>query len=184
MLKNEKYMIIVTVAILVLVAWVAFGDFFDSEKLQTEESKDSNAISDSVKVQSDERKYSQDDFWELLIIEKSKGDATDTLTPTGMLGSSDKKEDYFDITPLELNNEIGCQIFKNSQWCDSYLVYSGSVYPLGMCGGGLGVVDIKTCDFDENGKKDILFTYSMGVRYPSCTYRIIRYVHDDICGCL
>jgi hypothetical protein len=69
---------------------------------------------------------------------------------------------FHDITPQNVFNETGCQIFKNGKTCDSYLLYEGKLYTLGTGFGGLGIVDIATCDFDNNGKKELLYTYSWG----------------------
>lgn len=69
---------------------------------------------------------------------------------------------FRDIQPQNIFKETGCQIFKNGKTCESYLLYEGNLYTLGIGFGGLGIVDIVTADFDENGKKELLYTYSWG----------------------
>jgi hypothetical protein len=69
---------------------------------------------------------------------------------------------FFDITPQNVFKETGCQIFKNGKTCESYLLYEGNLYTLGIGFGGLGIVDIAACDFDDNEKKELLYTYSWG----------------------
>jgi hypothetical protein len=71
-------------------------------------------------------------------------------------------DDFNDITPENVFLETGCQIFKNASSCQSYLLYEGELYTLGIGFGGLGIVDIATCDFYDNGKNDLLYTYSWG----------------------
>ena len=71
-------------------------------------------------------------------------------------------KDFYDITPENVFNETGCQIFKNGETCESYLLYEKKLYILGKGFGGYGVVDITTCDFDKNGENEILYTYSWG----------------------
>jgi hypothetical protein len=74
--------------------------------------------------------------------------------------SSLEMDAFYDITPQNVFKETGCQIFKNGKNCESYLLYEGNLYILGIGGGGLGIVEITTCDFDDNGKKELLYTYS------------------------
>lgn len=69
---------------------------------------------------------------------------------------------FRDITPENIFEETGCQIFKNGKTCESYLLYEGNLYTLGIGFGGLGIVDIVTADFDGNGEKELLYTYSWG----------------------
>lgn len=71
-------------------------------------------------------------------------------------------EAFRDITPENIFEETGCQIFKNGKTCESYLLYEGNLYTLGIGFGGLGIVDIVTADFDGNGEKELLYTYSWG----------------------
>lgn len=76
---------------------------------------------------------------------------------------SNKEMDAFsDITPENVLKETGCQIFKNGETCESYLLYEGELYTLGIGFGGLGVVDIETCNFTNHEKKGLLYTYSFG----------------------
>lgn len=47
---------------------------------------------------------------------------------------------FHDITPQNIFKETGCQIFKNGKTCESYLLYEGNLYTLGMGFGGLGII--------------------------------------------
>jgi hypothetical protein len=76
--------------------------------------------------------------------------------------SSIEMDAFRDITPENVFKETGCQIFKNGKTCESYLLYERKLYTLGIGFGGLGIVDIVSCDFDDNGKKELLYTYSWG----------------------
>ena len=69
---------------------------------------------------------------------------------------------YYDITPENVYEEIGCQIFKVNHTCESYIAYGNNIIPIGMGHGGWGLVDVEMCDFDHNGQKDLLYTYSWG----------------------
>ena len=76
--------------------------------------------------------------------------------------SSEEMDAFNDITPQNVFKETGCQIFKNGKTCESYLLCEGNLYTLGTGFGGLGIVDIVTCNFNDNGKKGLLYTYSWG----------------------
>lgn len=82
---------------------------------------------------------------------------------TGM--SKEEKLKYYticDITPKEVKEEIGCQIFKVNYSCETYVVYKSKVFGIGLGFGGYGVVSLTTSDFDGNGQKDLIYTFSWG----------------------
>lgn len=68
----------------------------------------------------------------------------------------------YDITPKEVKEEIGCQIFKVNYSCETLVIYKSKVCSIGFGGGGSGVVSLTTCDFDGNGQKDLIYTFSWG----------------------
>lgn len=68
----------------------------------------------------------------------------------------------YDITPQNVKEEIRCQLFKVNYTCETYLIYNSKVYEIGFGGGGYGLVSIETCDFDDNGQKDLIYTFSWG----------------------
>ncbi len=75
---------------------------------------------------------------------------------------SSQFDSFRDITPEHVFAETGCQIFKSGESCESYLLYEGELYSLGMGFGGWGIVDIETADFNKDGEKELLYTYSWG----------------------
>lgn len=80
------------------------------------------------------------------------------------MSKEDKLKYYsiYDITPKEVKEEIGCQIFKVNYSCESYVVYKSKVFHIGLGSGGFGVVNLTTCNFDGNGQKDLIYTFSWG----------------------
>jgi len=76
--------------------------------------------------------------------------------------SNEELNAFVDITPEAVFSETACQVFKNGKTCESYLLCEGTLYTLGIGFGGLGLVDMATSDFDNNGKKELLYTYSWG----------------------
>lgn len=73
----------------------------------------------------------------------------------------DKKHCY-NVTPQQIAEETSAQIFKFSDSCASFLYLDNQVYQLGEGVGGYGFVNAVLCDFDHDGNKDILYTYSWG----------------------
>lgn len=75
-----------------------------------------------------------------------------------------KSENYsaYDITPEDVKKELGCQIFKVNYTCDTFVIYKSKLFPIGRGFGGFGTVSINTCDFDNDGQKDLIYTYSWG----------------------
>jgi hypothetical protein len=69
---------------------------------------------------------------------------------------------YVDITPGEVYEQTGCKVFKVNSTCEAYIVHGGKLYHIGCGFGGWGVVDMATCDFDRDGRKDLIYTYSWG----------------------
>ena len=69
---------------------------------------------------------------------------------------------FREITPDDVLKETGCQLFKNGKDCEAYLLYQENLYRIGTGFGGFGVVDIATCDFDNDREKELLYTYSWG----------------------
>ena len=67
-----------------------------------------------------------------------------------------------DITPENIKDEIGCQIFKDNSTYETYVIYKGELFRIGFGFGGMGVVMVTTCDFKEDGQKDLIYTFSFG----------------------
>jgi hypothetical protein len=80
------------------------------------------------------------------------------------MSKEDKLKYYtiYDVTPKEVREEIGCQIFKVNYSCEPYVVYKSKVFHIGFGFGGFGIVSLTTCDFDGNGQKDLIYTFSFG----------------------
>ena len=67
------------------------------------------------------------------------------------LSYSDAKIDAFvDITSDEVRSEVGCQIFKNKTFPISFILYRNVAYPIAAPMYGSGIINIETCDFDDN----------------------------------
>lgn len=61
---------------------------------------------------------------------------------------------------LLINNTY--QVFKFANNCASFLLYNDEIYKLGSWFGGLGVVDIKIADINNDGFDEVYFTNSWG----------------------
>lgn len=68
----------------------------------------------------------------------------------------------YNVTPDGIKEETGGAIFKFGDSGQTLLLLDGNVYGLGAYFGGDGLTSAVPCDFDGDGKKDILYTYSWG----------------------
>jgi len=76
--------------------------------------------------------------------------------------SSYDNDTCFNITPDYVQNNSGYRIFKYSQSCATFLLYEGSIYPLGGYFGGFGVVSLAMADLNADGLPELYFTSSWG----------------------
>jgi beta-lactamase regulating signal transducer with metallopeptidase domain len=79
--------------------------------------------------------------------------------------------DTDEITPRNVKEEVGCQIFKVHN--ETYLVYNSKIYEFQLPINGFGVVSIETCDFDDNGQKDLIYTYSLALSGIGHNYIVV-----------
>lgn len=65
---------------------------------------------------------------------------------------------FTELSTDEFFNETSATVFK----CNyrTFVAYDGVLYSLGRQNSDYGVLDIDTCDFDNNGITDIVFTYA------------------------
>lgn len=71
------------------------------------------------------------------------------------------KDSCYNITTDNLKS-LDVNIFKFEDECDTYMLYKDDIYYMGASFGGYGFINAVTCDFDNNGVADILFTHSFG----------------------
>ena len=69
---------------------------------------------------------------------------------------------WVDITPDDVYEKIGCQIFKDGVNCQSFLIFEENIYALPGFFGGFGIMSLHACDFNNNGSYDLIFTTSWG----------------------
>lgn len=111
--------------------------------------------------------YSVEDF-KRLYIEYLKLNKVDLETSTESKETEISNEGklgfniIYDITPKEVKEEIGCQIFKVKNSYEHYVLYKSKIFHIGFGFGGYGVVSLKTCDFDADGQKDLIYAFSWG----------------------
>lgn len=66
------------------------------------------------------------------------------------------------ITPPLVFEKTGCLVFKYAKSSASYLQVGRQIFVLGESFGGHGLTDLQLCDFDRNGRLDLIYTYSWG----------------------
>lgn len=72
-----------------------------------------------------------------------------------------KEENCYNVTTDNLTN-LGVKLFKFKDECQTYLQYENDIYFFALGFGGYGFINAVTCDYDNNGIGDILYTYSFG----------------------
>lgn len=83
--------------------------------------------------------------------------------------------DISEVTTEEVKKEIGCQIFRLNGMNSIYVVYRSRLFSIGNNFGGFGITSIKTCDFDQNGQKDLIYTYSFGSGFNRSNIGILNF---------
>jgi hypothetical protein len=121
----------------------------------------------NIPAKQQKQNYSVEDFKQLYSEYLKLNNITLATSPEDdktQMSKEDKLKYYtiYDITPKEVKEEVGCQIFKINYSCETYVVYKSKVFHIGFGFGGLGIVSLMTCDFDGNGQKDLIYTFSFG----------------------
>lgn len=121
-------------------------------KIPSEEQKESYSVEDFKRLHSE--------YLKLNNVELQTSPENDKTE----MSKEDKLKYYtvYDITPKSIKEEIGCQIFKINYTCETYVVNKSKVYAIGLGFGGFGVVNIESCDLDNDGHKDLIYTFSWG----------------------
>jgi len=68
----------------------------------------------------------------------------------------------YNVTPKNISDLYGFQIFKFDTSCASFLLYEDEVYQLGQWFGGFGATSFAVADLNEDGFWELYFTYSCG----------------------
>ncbi len=79
----------------------------------------------------------------------------------GKLSSEITRENLYHITPAGLYEATGVRVFKDTKFCHSFLLSDGKLYEIPSFGGH-GFHTAVPCDYDLNGKDDVLYTCSWG----------------------
>ncbi|WP_379150997.1 hypothetical protein [Paenibacillus sp. sgz5001063] len=87
------------------------------------------------------------------------------LADKKLSATSEMTSHLIDITPLDIWEQTGRQLFKNvegtSSW-DTFAVSAGSAVQIGMGFGGFGVTSAVPYDVNKDGTVDIVYAYSFG----------------------
>ncbi|MFA7673302.1 MAG: hypothetical protein WCY62_05565 [Clostridia bacterium] len=86
--------------------------------------------------------------------------------------STYKNDACYNITPECISDTTEYVVFKFDQSCESFLLYKGKVYEMGLSFGGYGVIDMVTSDLNKDLQEELYFTYSWGSG-----------IHRSLAGC-
>lgn len=110
------------------------------------------------------RKKGQPDPADTMVFQMtpSSGNVELFLETLGEYRSGYDSDTCFQVTPQEIADRYGFEIFKFDTSCASFLLFEEEVYPLGVWFGGYGVTSFAVSDLNEDGDPELYFTYSWG----------------------
>lgn len=74
----------------------------------------------------------------------------------------DADDGCYNVTPPEIKEKYGFEIFKFDKSCKSFLLYNDKIYTLGESFGGLGAVSFAVADVNGDNAAELYYTYSWG----------------------
>ena len=77
-------------------------------------------------------------------------------------GDTEEEGDYYNITPDFIADNSDFEIFKSVSSTDSFIMYDGEVYSVGICFGGFGVTSMALADLNQDGAYELYYTFSFG----------------------
>ncbi len=89
-------------------------------------------------------------------------DGVDGFVPAHGYDSGYEDDECYNITPQYIKENSDYTIFKYDKSCESFLLYQGEVYELGVGFGGYGVVSMTLADLNEDTEPELYFTSSWG----------------------
>lgn len=92
----------------------------------------------------------------------SKSNVTEFLDQSENLPETYDNDQCCNITPQEITDQYGFEIFKFDQSCAGYLMYKDQIYPLGEWFGGYGIVAFAVADINRDKSEELYFTCSSG----------------------
>ena len=95
-------------------------------------------------------------------VEEFESEYSSNIAPGLSEYEKNRDIEFFDITPDDIRDKIGCQIFKDGTWASAYVVYKDEMYLISESYGGLGIVDMELCDYNNDGQADIIYSTSWG----------------------
>lgn len=73
-----------------------------------------------------------------------------------------EEDDFYNITPDYIADNSDFEIFKSVSSTDSFIMYDGEVYSVGICFGGFGVTSMALADLNQDGEYELYYTFSFG----------------------
>ena len=74
----------------------------------------------------------------------------------------DADDECYNVTPPEIKEKYGFEIFKFDKSYKSFLMYNDKIYTLGESFGGMGAVSFAVADINGDNAAELYYTYSWG----------------------
>ncbi|MBD5510719.1 MAG: hypothetical protein HDR08_05645 [Lachnospiraceae bacterium] len=75
---------------------------------------------------------------------------------------TEEESDFYNITPDYIADNSEFEIFKDVSSTDSFIMYDGEVYSIGICFGGFGLTSMALADLNQDGAYELYYTFSFG----------------------
>ncbi|MCM1298734.1 MAG: hypothetical protein NC228_04120 [[Eubacterium] siraeum] len=71
-------------------------------------------------------------------------------------------DECYNITPDFVADNSDYSVFKFNASTESFILYDGEAYSIGICFGGLGITSMALADLDKDGAYELYYTFSWG----------------------
>lgn len=72
------------------------------------------------------------------------------------------KDECYNITPDFISDHSEYAVFKYDTSTESFIMYNGEVYSIGLCFGGVGITSMALADINMDGQYELYYTFSWG----------------------
>jgi len=97
-----------------------------------------------------------------LTITSSDTQVSDFLEKNTGFTTAYEADKCYNITPDFVVDNSDFTIFKYGSSTESFIMYDGKIYSIGICSGGLGITSTALADLNKDGTYELYYTFSYG----------------------
>lgn len=95
-------------------------------------------------------------------ITSSKTQVSEFVKKNKDFTSSYNSDECYNITPSFITDNSDFSIFKYNKSTESFIMYDGEIYNIGVCFGGYGITSMALADLDKDNQYELYYTFSWG----------------------